>query len=111
MCETDRPESVEPDPRDAYPFRAACSGLWYASPAAAGSVSAVRVDGETIELERIPARIRELVAALADAIEEVEDWGGYASEYFQKKHDLAGRIEDLRTVLSGDRLTKPGDKQ
>ena len=36
------------------------------------------------------------VEALEDAAEMVADWGGYASEYFQLKHDLAGDIAKLR---------------
>ena len=47
--------------------------------------------------------IDRLRAALADAIEEVESWGAYASEYFQDKHDLAGVLTRLREALrAGD---------
>lgn len=33
--------------------------------------------------------------ALLEASEEVAAWGAYASEYFQKKHDLAGCVERI----------------
>ena len=42
---------------------------------------------------------RELIAqaeALEEAAEMVADWGGYASEYFQQKHDLAGDVAKLQ---------------
>jgi len=45
------------------------------------------------------ARIAVLENALREAIESVEDWAGYASEYFQDKHDLAGDLQRLRSFL------------
>lgn len=45
------------------------------------------------------ARIAELEKALREAIECVEMWSGYASEYFRDKHDLAGDLKRLRSVL------------
>jgi hypothetical protein len=36
-----------------------------------------------------------LRAALSEAVGIVEHWGGYASKYFQDKHDLAGDIAKL----------------
>jgi hypothetical protein len=48
---------------------------------------------------RKDARIAQLEAGLRDAIEAVDSWAGYASEYFQQKHDLEGDIERLRAVL------------
>jgi LmbE family N-acetylglucosaminyl deacetylase len=50
------------------------------------------------EIGRLAARIEELEKALEDAAECVESWGGYASTYFQDKHDLAGDIERIRTA-------------
>ena len=44
--------------------------------------------------------VRELVEALRDAIDEVENWGAYASEYFQEKHDLSGTVAKLRAILA-----------
>jgi len=45
-------------------------------------------------------RIADLEAALADAIDCVHDWGAYAAEYFQEKHDLVGDLSRLRAVLA-----------
>jgi lipopolysaccharide biosynthesis protein len=42
----------------------------------------------------------ELRKALEDAIECVESWSGYASEYFQDKHDLKGDLSRLRAALA-----------
>ena len=33
---------------------------------------------------------------LAEAAEDIECWGAYASEYFQHKHDLAGCVAKYR---------------
>lgn len=46
------------------------------------------------------ARIAEMEAALAEAIDDIESWGGYASEYFQDKHDLPGCLVKHRAVLN-----------
>lgn len=45
--------------------------------------------------------IERLRAALSEAIDMVQDWGGYASEYFQQKHDLPGQVAKLRGYLDG----------
>jgi hypothetical protein len=49
------------------------------------------------------ARIAQLEAALADAIECVGSWAAYASPYFQEKHDLAGDIARLQAALAGEK--------
>ena len=46
------------------------------------------------------ARIAELELLLSDAAQEIEDWGAYAPEYFQEKHDLAGVVARFRAALS-----------
>lgn len=43
--------------------------------------------------------IEKLRAALIKAIDCVEFWAAYASEYFQEKHDLADDLRDLRAAL------------
>ena len=45
------------------------------------------------------ARIAELRAALDDAREMVIFWGGYASEYMQKKYKLQKDIDQLTEAL------------
>ena len=42
------------------------------------------------------ARIKELERLLDEAAGEIEDWGQYASQYFQDKHDLAGTVAMYR---------------
>lgn len=34
---------------------------------------------------------------LDEAADDIGNWGGYASEYFQNKHDLLVNIQDFRT--------------
>ncbi len=41
----------------------------------------------------------ELLAALKDARELVDDWGAYAPAYMQEKHDLAGDLDRLYSVI------------
>ena len=38
--------------------------------------------------------------AFAEAIEDIEDWAGYASDYFRDKHDLAGTLAKHRALLA-----------
>lgn len=40
-------------------------------------------------------RLRNL---LNEAADDIQDWGGYASAYFQEKHDLAGCVAKYRLV-------------
>ena len=42
----------------------------------------------------------ELLAALKDARELVDDWGAYAPAYMQEKHDLAGDLDRLYSVIA-----------
>lgn len=44
-------------------------------------------------------RIAQLESALRDAIEDIESWAGYASDYFRDKHDLAGCLAKHRATL------------
>ena len=50
---------------------------------------------------RYAARIDKLEAALLRAIEDIEFWGAYVSEYFQDKHDLKSSIQNARKALEG----------
>lgn len=49
---------------------------------------------DRLERERDEAR-----SIAAEAIDEIESWGAYASDYFQEKWDLAGTVERLRAAL------------
>ena len=42
----------------------------------------------------------ELLAALKESRELVEDWGAYAPAYMQEKHDLEGDLSRLDAVIS-----------
>lgn len=47
------------------------------------------------ELTAENERLRNL---LGDAADEIQNWGAYASEYFQEKHDLAGCVGKYRAA-------------
>lgn len=47
----------------------------------------------------LEARNAELLAALVEARDSVADWGIYASEYFQQKHDLVGDLAKIDAVI------------
>ena len=49
------------------------------------------------ELDRQRA---ELMEALKDAREMVSDWAGYASPYFQEKHDIDGDLKKLDDAIA-----------
>lgn len=42
----------------------------------------------------------ELLAALKEARELVDDWGAYAPAYMQEKHDLAGDLDKLDAAIA-----------
>ena len=57
-------------------------------------------DAERAEVDR-------LRTALLEAIECVDFWGSYASDYFKEKHDLAGEIARLTATAT----TKPQETE
>ena len=63
---------------------------------------------EALSITAAHARIAELEAIverrgdlLREAVEDIESWGAYASDYFQEKHDLTGCLAAYRAELSG----------
>jgi DNA repair ATPase RecN len=58
------------------------------------------LDYQFTHLEQARARIGELERCYAEAIEDIESWGAYASQYFQEKHDLEGCLRQHRTLLA-----------
>ena len=42
----------------------------------------------------------ELLEVLKDAREMVSDWAGYASPYFQEKHDIDGDLKKLDDAIA-----------
>lgn len=67
------------------------------------SVASQREANETLtaELEAANAEIKRLRLLCEEAIDDIEDWGGYASSYFKAKHDLYGNVSRLRAALGG----------
>ena len=55
------------------------------------------IRGHIAALEADNARLRE---ALREALDDVADWGSYASPYFQAKHDLQGDIDKYKAALA-----------
>lgn len=63
-------------------------------------------------LQKRRFEIERLRVLVAEAIEDLEHWAGYASDYFKEKHDLAGNVADLksRIVMLDDPLRKGGGR-
>lgn len=55
------------------------------------------------ENERLRNQILLVLSALKDAREMVEDWGSYASPYFQGKHDFTGDLTKLDSAIDAVR--------
>ena len=60
----------------------------------------VRFTDHQASLAAVTADRDRMVEALKTAIEEVEFWSGYASDYFKDKHGLAGTLAHLRAALT-----------
>ena len=43
--------------------------------------------------------LKKCLAALIEAKEEIQDWGEYASGYFQEKHDLKGSVNQFNALI------------
>ena len=66
------------------------------------------LNGIADALQRELAEARELLLAYAtDALDDLNNWSGYASEYFQEKHDLAG---DRQKWLARIAAAKEGER-
>lgn len=59
--------------------------------------------GTPCEQIRYQQDIDNLRAVTTEAIDEIESWGAYASEYFRDKHDLTGTVADLRARVAAIR--------
>lgn len=55
-------------------------------------------------VEQMTDAPKELVDAYAEAIDQIEDWAGYAAPYFRDKHDLDITLTQHRARL--ERWTK-----
>ena len=52
------------------------------------------------ELRRLWAVNQELLEALKDAVNAIEHWGSYSSDYFQQKWDLHSDINAARAAIA-----------
>ena len=50
------------------------------------------------EITRLRAQVERMREALTDAIDTVDFWAAYASDYFKDKHDLEGDLARLRAA-------------
>lgn len=53
-------------------------------------------DLRNVTLEIFKAENAKLRELLSEAADDIESWGAYATDYFQKKHDLAGCVQRFR---------------
>jgi hypothetical protein len=58
------------------------------------------LDHCTEQIQIRDAEIERLRGALKDAIDSVEFWAAYASDYFKEKHDLVGEIARLSATIN-----------
>ncbi|QKL02910.1 hypothetical protein GEV39_16655 [Pseudomonas sp. NY5710] len=63
--------------------------------------NANNVQALSAEVSRLQRESEALRKALLEASEEVATWGAYASEYFQKKHDLSGCVAKIHAAAMG----------
>lgn len=52
------------------------------------------------DVEALRERVKVLEDALSEAIEDIEEWGAYASDYFKDKHGLAECLAKHRAALA-----------
>ena len=63
-------------------------------------------DGEWIyhtEFEKLKKENEELRQGYKEAVQDIEGWAAYASDYFKEKHDLAGDLKVHRNILTKDK--------
>ena len=58
------------------------------------------LDYEHARAEAALSRLRIAVAKLKEAREDIDNWAGYASEYFVEKHDLKGCLRGYEETLA-----------
>jgi chromosome segregation ATPase len=69
-----------------------------------------KLEGQIVELQRkYDALMRDFAVRMETAADDIEDWGVYASEYFQQKHGLKTELQryrnkakELRALLEDD---------
>lgn len=53
------------------------------------------------DIPALVAEVRRLRELCAECIESIEDWAGYASDYYREKHGYEGEINDYKARLNG----------
>ena len=61
------------------------------------------------KIESLQRERDELVALPEEAVQDISDWGAYASEYFQEKWNLNGCIEKYKAALAKLGADKTGE--
>jgi len=67
-----------------------------------------RAENAERERDALIAENEVLRKLLVEAAEDIEGWGAYAGEYFQKKHDLAGNVKQYRDAAIDNALRRIG---
>jgi hypothetical protein len=52
------------------------------------------------ERDTLAAKLAVMAEELGEAIEDIQSWAGYASDYFKDKHDLDGCLKRYRDVTA-----------
>lgn len=60
---------------------------------------AAQTDAAQSTIAELRGQVERMREALAEAIESVEDWAGYASEYFRQKHGLKEELARFRATF------------
>ena len=61
---------------------------------------------QTDRVAKLEAEVERLRALLSEAADEIQNWGAYASEYFQEKHDLAGCVAEFKAAAMAGKEAK-----
>ena len=63
-------------------------------------LDAARTGKALLALEAERNLCDQLAEALRDAMDNMNDWASYASEYFRMKHNLSGDLAEIATALA-----------
>lgn len=63
------------------------------------AVAEAERDAAQSTIAELRGQVERMREALAEAIESVEDWAGYASEYFRQKHGLKEELARFRATF------------
>lgn len=63
-------------------------------------IAAMWIDELRAQVAELTELVKKKDDALLDGAQLLSDWGAYADEYYQKKHDLAGDIQRLKNAAA-----------